>query len=100
MSGKEKAWPIALGISGSFSFHGEGRKLHWRQLDFWLGGIGWRIKKQVSHGALLLQNFLVLVIAQKQGGFSSVFLPCSSVEILSLLDKDVIWDVMPGELVK
>lgn len=44
MSGKEKAWPIALGISGSCSFHGEGRKLHWRQLDFWLGGIGWRIK--------------------------------------------------------
>lgn len=40
------------------------------------------------------------LLYRNKGFFSSVFLPCSSVEILCLLDKDVTWVVMPGELVR
>lgn len=58
------------------------------------------LKEQVSHGALPCQTSWFLVVVQKQGGFSYVFLPCSSVEVLCLLDKDVPWGGMPGELVR
>lgn len=101
VSGKQKAQPIALGISGSCSFCRERRKLSWRQLVFWLSGI-WvenkGLKKQVSQSSVAKTSCFGCCTETKSFLVLFYFL----VPLWKCFARwtDMTWGVMPGELLR
>lgn len=97
----ENKKPIALGISGSCSFCRERRKLSWRQLVFWLGGI-WvenkGLKKQVSQSSVAKTSCFGCCTETKSFLVLFYFL----VPLWKCFARwtDMTWGVMPGELLR